>query len=222
MNIFALSSNPVEAARQMVDKHVVKMPTESCQMLHTNALHFHYVSIYGVQPSLAELKQFHAHINSKLMKPAMLNHPSTIWARETPANFEWLYLHAQALCKEYTHRYGKVHGAESRINDTPLDFMNLHDKYLPQLRSLTPVTIAMADEYRLDRDAYFAENPNLGDWDFVIDSYRNYYIKAKYRFASWKGRDNPSWYDFSYGEEKEQKLAQTLRNLMLKYAQSQI
>ena len=38
MNIFALSRNPQEAAQQMLNKHVVKMPTETCQMLHTNAL----------------------------------------------------------------------------------------------------------------------------------------------------------------------------------------
>ena len=37
MNIFALSKCPVESAQQML-KHVVKMPTETCQMLHTNML----------------------------------------------------------------------------------------------------------------------------------------------------------------------------------------
>lgn len=213
MNIFALSSNPVEAARQMVDKHVVKMPTESCQMLHTNTLYFHYKSVYGVEPSLKELKAFHASINSKLMKPAMLNHPSTIWARETKSNYMWLHQHALALCEEYTYRYGKEHGSQKRILDSMTFDFDPADQ--------TPLTIAMADEYRLDHETYFAENPNLGHWDFVIDSYRNYYIKAKYQFASWKGRDVPSWYDFSYGEEKELKLAETLRNIMLKYAKSQ-
>ena len=214
MNIFALSSNPVEAARQMVDKHVVKMPTESCQMLHTNTLYFLFVSAHGREPSLKELKAFHAESHYRhLMKPAMLNHPSTIWARETKANFMWLYEHALALCEEYTYRYGKEHGSQKRILDSMTFDADSAD--------ITPLTIAMADEYRLDREAYFAENPNLGDWDFVIDSYRNYYIKAKYRFASWKGRDTPSWYDFSYGEEKELKLAETLRNIMLKYAKSQ-
>ena len=39
MNIFALSRNPVEAAQQMIDKHIIKMPTETCQMLHTNILY---------------------------------------------------------------------------------------------------------------------------------------------------------------------------------------
>ena len=33
MNIFVLDSNPVTAAIQQLDKHVVKMPLESAQML---------------------------------------------------------------------------------------------------------------------------------------------------------------------------------------------
>ena len=88
MNIFAVSSNPVTSAQQLIDKHVVKMPTESCQMLHTNMLYFMFVSAHQREPSLKELKEFHAKSHYRyLMKPAMLNHPSTIWARETKANY---------------------------------------------------------------------------------------------------------------------------------------
>ena len=86
MNIFVLDSNPVTAAIQQLDKHVVKMPTETCQMLHTNMLFTMFKSVYGFEPSLKELKQFHTQTNSNLMKPAMLNHPSTIWARQSLHN----------------------------------------------------------------------------------------------------------------------------------------
>ena len=34
------------------------------------------------------------------------------------------------------------------------------------VKGLTPVSIAMADEYRLDRDEYFEQNPNNTEWDF--------------------------------------------------------
>ena len=34
MNIFALSKCPDESAEQMINKHITKMPTETCQMLH--------------------------------------------------------------------------------------------------------------------------------------------------------------------------------------------
>ena len=185
MNIFALSECPVESARQMLDKHVVKMPTESCQMLHTNNLYFHYKGIYGVEPSLKDLKKFHAHINSKLMKPAMLNHPSTIWARKTKANYMWLYNHSVELCKEYTFRYGKEHGSESRILDS-LTF-DVDDE-------LTPVDIAMANVYRLPKEKH--------TWDFVIRSYRNYYLEGKWRFAYWRKNRRPEWYPPNWNRNK--------------------
>lgn len=178
MNIFALTKDPVLSAQQMLDKHVVKMPTESCQMLHTNTLYFHYKSIYGVEPSLKDLKKFHAHINSKLMKPAMLNHPSTIWARQNNANYMWLYNHAIALCKEYTFRYGKIHGTEKRIADS---FTFSYDE-----KDLTPVSIAMADIYRLPQEKH--------SWDFVIKSYRHYYLQGKWDFATWKKNRRPEWW----------------------------
>ncbi len=43
MNIFALSDDPVKAAHQMIDKHIIKMPTETCQMLHTNLQYMTFV-----------------------------------------------------------------------------------------------------------------------------------------------------------------------------------
>ena len=93
MNIFALSRCPIESAQQMINKHVVKMPTETCQMLHTNALFKEYTDRYGQEPTLAQLKQYHEDTDSILMKPAMLNHPSTIWARQNNDNTMWLFEH---------------------------------------------------------------------------------------------------------------------------------
>ena len=191
MNIFALSKDPVESAQQMIDKHVVKMPTESCQMLHTNSLYFLFWNCHGREPSLKELKQFHKESHfSYLMKPAMLNHPSTIWARQNKSNYMWLYNHALALCKEFTYRYGKTHGTEKRILDS-FTFDYNEDE-------LTPVSIAMADEYRLP--------PKKHSWEFVIDSYRHYYLEGKWKFASWKNNRMPQWwpkdhYKNKYNEE---------------------
>ena len=195
MNIFALSRNPTEAAIQMLDKHVVKMPTETCQMLHTNALFFEYIEHYGEEPTLAQLKVFHRDIGSNLMKPAMLNHPSTIWARQNPNNTLWLYTHGLALCTEYTHRYGKKHGSQERILDTT--------QYLPndgRWKVATPVTIAMDDKYRIVKEV------GMSEWDFVIKQYRHYYLEGKWKFASWKNNRMPQWwpkdhYKNKYNEE---------------------
>jgi hypothetical protein len=183
MNIFALSRNPVEAARQMLDKHIVKMPTETCQMLHTNHLFFAFVDLYGYEPSLKELKQYHKDFNSNLMKPAMLNHPSTIWARKSMHNAKWLYEHGLELCKEYTYRYGKEHGSESRIND-----MNNFYMESASWEKATPVDIAMFDKYRIPNDM------EVHNWDYVIKSYRHYYLEGKWRFASWRKNRRPEWY----------------------------
>lgn len=187
MNIFALSKDPREAAQQMIDKHIVKMPTESCQMLHTNSLYFLFWNCHGREPSLKELKEFHKESHYQyLMKPAMLNHPSTIWARQNKANYMWLYDHAIALCKEYTFRYGKVHGTESRILDS---FTFSYEE-----EDLTPVSIAMADEYRLPQKTH--------SWDFVIDSYRHYYLEGKWEFAEWKKNRRPEWFPSNWKAQK--------------------
>ena len=181
MNIFALSENPVKAAKEMLNKHVVKMPTETCQMLHTNALFNEYVDKFGEEPSLRQLKQYHTDTESILMKPAMLNHPSTIWARESNHNTKWLYEHGMALCEEFTFRYNKVHGSEKRIQDiSKLVSGNIHEA--------TPVNIAMLDKYRI---------PNNYDshcWEYVIDSYRHYYLEGKWEFAEWPQSREPSWW----------------------------
>ena len=47
MNIFAYQKPNRKAARQMIDKHVTKMPTETCQMLHTNILYMQYVNEFN-------------------------------------------------------------------------------------------------------------------------------------------------------------------------------
>ena len=191
MNIFALSRNPQEAAQEMLDKHIVKMPTETCQMLHTNVLYFDYIEHYGEEPTLAQVKQFHRDINSKLMKPAMLNHPSTIWARQNPHNTRWLYEHGKALCEEYTYRYGKVHGSQSRILDIAYTIGEDSNWSIA-----TPVTIAMDDKYRLVKDN------RIPDWDFVINSYRYYYLEGKWKFAEWRANRMPAWWPKDHYKNK--------------------
>ena len=187
MNIFALSECPVESAQQMIDKLIVKMPTESCQMLHTNILYMYYVSEFNSEPSLKELKAFHKAIKSHLMKPAMLNHPSTIWARESLDNFNWLLAHGKALCEEYSFRYSKRHGSHDRIRDVD-DYGKLLRSHNFPCEELTPVSIAMDDKYKL--------NPNGSNhsWGFVTIQYRHYYIEGKWRFASWKKNRTPKWW----------------------------
>jgi len=200
MNIFALSDDPVESAHQMLDKHIIKMPTETCQMLHTNILYMQYIQDCGKEPQLKDLKRFHKQIGSKLMKPAMLNHPSTIWARQSVANFHWLYQHGMALCEEYTLRYGKRHGSHDRIIYGIWNWGG--DGYIFPHSGLTPVTIAMDDSYRINLEEYTQRNPNWTGWDFVIASYRHYYLEGKWRIAEWRKDRRPNWFPANHFAKK--------------------
>jgi hypothetical protein len=195
MNIFALSRNPVEAAHQMIDKHIIKMPTETCQMLHTNILYMQYVKEHGEEPQLKDLKAFHLATESELMKPAMLNHPSTIWARQTYANWNWLYEHGLALCDEYTYRYEKKHGTLDRILECIPYFDVVFEHNFPKNR-LQPVSIAMDDKYRIPNQM------DIPNWEHVIESYRHYYLEGKWRIAEWRNSRRPEWFPANHYAKK--------------------
>jgi len=96
MNIFYTDPCPVVSAQSLCDKHVVKMPLESAQMLCT---------AWRVQKPVLELwcdsKGFYQSVHE--------NHPSTKWARANAKQYKWLFNHYVALCVEYNHRYGKIH-----------------------------------------------------------------------------------------------------------------
>lgn len=153
MNIFHLHNDPVIAAQMMCDKHVVKMILESAQMLATIN---------------------HKHNKPATYKPTHANHPSTLWAGKTVANYMWLKEHGLALCQEYTTRYGKIHKSEQYFHDEFVPPSSIPDD------SLTGFAQAMPDEYK-------DINPVYG--------YRKYYIGAKSDFAKWTNRDTPLWYE---------------------------
>ena len=86
MNIFVLDIDPQLAASLHLDKHVVKMPLETAQMLCTINAEF------GIDVPY---------------KATHKNHPCTLWAKATKANYQWLTALGLNLCYEYTYRYKK-------------------------------------------------------------------------------------------------------------------
>lgn len=121
MNIFWVHSDPILAAQALCDKHVVKMPTETAQMLCT------LCRKGGV---IAPYRKTHE------------NNPCVLWAGESEANRQWLLLHGKALCGEYTKRYGRVHAAEKVIH-----WCRLHAPKAP-IGPLTSPPLVMPDKYR--------------------------------------------------------------------------
>lgn len=150
MNIFILDKNPALAAKYQCDKHVIKMCLETAQILCTA------LQRYGVETPY---------------KAAHKNHPCTLWAGNSRANFLWLYLHGMALCEEYTKRYGKTHKSQAVIEDAYSKV-----EVLP-IAGLTPFVQAMPDVYK-------NECP--------VTAYRNYYLGEKLGFSTWKTQ-TPYW-----------------------------
>ena len=96
MNIFVTDNSPIVSAVNLDDKRLIKMVLESAQMLST-AMH-----VVGAP--------------NPPYKKTHVNHPCSVWARTTRANYRWLMDHFNELCIEYWRRYGKIHKCFNHIN----------------------------------------------------------------------------------------------------------
>ena len=100
MNIFVTDPCPIQSARNLPDKHIVKMPLETCQMLAIIYSDWYYGVGKLYKKDGTPYRTQHG---------AFRKHPCTMWAAATPYNLAWLIRHGYALCHEYNLRYGKVH-----------------------------------------------------------------------------------------------------------------
>lgn len=155
MNIFVLDEKPWIAAEYHCDKHVVKMILETAQMLSTA----HHV-LDGDKAIDGIYRKTH------------VNHPCSIWARETTSNYQWLLDLGFQLCFEYTRRYGKRHKTQ--------DVLNKLVRWPDNLKGgkLTPFALAMPDEYK-DNDP--------------VASYQRYYRYEKRNIAEYKHSKTPDF-----------------------------
>jgi len=132
VNIFATSPCPVESARFLDDKRVIKMILESAQLLSTA------ITLTGGEGPYRITHQ---------------NHPCSVWARSTRSNYLWLFDHFVALCDEYEARYNRLHKCEELsqvfyesadkildgdmtpfMNCTPHKSTPVHEAYIKTLR----------------------------------------------------------------------------------------
>lgn len=143
MNIFYIHEKPEKAVKMMHNKHICKMILESAQMLST--------AHREIDQDLCELPVY---------KSAYKNHPSTVWARQSRKNYDWLYKHFMALCKEYTLRYNRVHLTEQKLGV----HLSNYPMLLPEGKFTQP-PCAMPDIYKLSDDHIF--------------NYRKYYLTEK-------------------------------------------
>ena len=106
MNIFVTNDCPIQSARNLPDKHIVKMPLETCQMLSIIYSDWYY--------GVGNLHKLDG-TPYATARGAFRNHPCTQWAAANQYNLAWLIAHGYALCAEYHSRYDKVHTCYSAI-----------------------------------------------------------------------------------------------------------
>jgi len=166
VNIFAVNNDPRLAACDLPDKLIVKMPTESLQLLTPWAFNVHNVYIQKPDGTNYGTKGF-AH------------HPCAKWLYESPANVAWLLAHGLAMCAEYSRRYkDKTHGAQLGILKVRKLFIHEYPGVLPDDR--TEFVQAMPEEFKVPGDA--------------VTAYRNY-INGYKGYAEWRYSEKPDWWD---------------------------
>jgi len=148
MQIFVVDTNPVLAAQMLCDKHIVKQCLESTQIMSAVADGPYRIS--------------------------HMNHPCTLWARKNRTNYNWLAMHALALCEEYTFRYQKVHMCQKII----ASLANEGNRF----------PVGVSEFVQCMPESMRCTDP--------VEAYRKYYHTKT--FAQWnRGRPAPYWWEKS-------------------------
>ena len=179
MNIFYVDSDPEVAARNMVDKHVVKMILETAQLLSTAHRVIDGEEYVGQSQSGRKAKRWRlsGNVDAIMYAATHINHPSAVWVRENSANYDWLYDHLLALGREYTHRYGRTHLTIDKLKDILEDA----PENIEQSNVMTKMPSCMDKQYIVSLDP--------------ITNYRNYYNYGKTDLLRWSNRPPPQWID---------------------------
>ena len=181
MNIFILNNDPIIAAQEQCDKHVVKMIVESGQMLST--AHRMLDGTVERRPSKSGKTTVNYYKlpderEDIMYKAVHFNHPCSVWSRESIANYRWHYNHFIALCDEYTYRYGKIHSTDTKLREVLFKVPN----NMPAV-NLTPFKLAMQS------------NPECIALQDPIKAYRAFYQTKQKRFKmEWAKRPIPEWF----------------------------
>lgn len=190
MNIFILHEDPKEAAIMHCERHILKMIIEHTQMLAT--AYYHTIDIHRkkeIAENQEKVKKLFKGFprkdedgNDKPYAITHVNHPCTVWTRESLTNFNWLLDCTKYMCEEFTYRYGGKHSVEFII-----DWMYENPPKLKDI-GLTEFAQAMPDVYKSDS---------------ATEAYRKYYaFKTTYMKVHWKLEERiPNWWNDSFINE---------------------
>ena len=142
MNIFVTDRCPIQSARNLPDKHIVKMPLETCQMLSIIYSDWYYGVGKLYKSDGTPYRTAHG---------AFRNHPCTQWAAANQYNLAWLIAHGIALCNEYTARYNKRHTCyDPIIQAVAIYDLCFDDSVSQSYRKVTHFTRAMPESIKFD------------------------------------------------------------------------
>lgn len=153
MNIFFLDRDPLLAAGDHCDKHVIKMIVESAQMLST--AHHSVDSPTSRDP--------------RLLKPTHAQHPCAVWARASRENYRWLQRLMDGLIREYhsryrpanTHAYGGPNGLARALQEAPAALPDVPFVDPPQCM---PDAYKRPDTVEAYRAYYLGEKARFATW----------------------------------------------------------
>lgn len=182
MQILVTDENPLTSARDLCDKHLLKLIVEATQLLSTH--------MYIVAPE--------THSKLELYRPTHLRHPATRWLLESQNNVWWLILCAHEMAMEYRYRYSRTHACKDMIlkifsvwSDpftTPFE-----SQYLLKAQGHTPFKQIMPTYFQIE--------------DMPIEAYRNYVQSTKGHFATWRPpRKKPEWWYMKAKQDDLQRL----------------
>ena len=197
MNIFYLNKSPVKAAKSLCLSHLVKMPTETLNIL--------------LIPFKLQGFTLPNNKSGKEYKISHVNHPASIWARESQDNYNWLFKHASFMIYFYECAYKRMHFAQKGLDWIQYNYFSLN---LPDIGPTNPARCF--SDYKESIDA----NPDFVD---TVEAYREFYRLDKKGFAKWPSINNiPDWWidksekfvskSFVNGEYTKRKVANKKRN----------
>lgn len=167
MNIFYLDQDPKLCAQYHCDKHVVKMILESAQLLCTavNVAAGEQVTPY---------------------KSTHVNHPCSIWVRESYNNWSYVFRLALELETEWQYRFKHTrnHLSIAKLIGHSPSIINQAVNCLSSM-PFTATPLCMPEYCKV----YPMNHPT---WDAVA-SYRNYYNQEKKHLYKWTNREVPFW-----------------------------
>jgi hypothetical protein len=172
------------------------MVTESAQMLSTAHRILDGVKTGNKKPKFVLPGEEYDSASNTILQPvcyqvAHPSHPSTVWTMKCKENYDWHFQLFVEMAKEYTRRYGKIHACEQLI-----PFLKNSPKNI-KAGVFTPPTPAMPDKY-IPSD--------------VMQSYRDYYVSEKWRFARWKQREIPQWFIDGFIKQKDKILPEIIQS----------